>query len=63
MMNTKCFCVYLAVYVRLTPTSYLTDVQDIADDVLRDFSEGLSPGDMEGVSGQGAGCEALWSSR
>lgn len=44
-----------------TPTSNLADVQNISDDVLRDLGQRFSPGDVDGVGGQSAGCETLWS--
>lgn len=45
-----------------TPTSDLADVQDVSDDVLGDLGGRLSPGDVDGVSGHGAGRQALRSS-
>ncbi len=45
----------------LTPTSYLADVQDVSDDALGDVGGRLMPCDLQGVGGQCAGCEALWS--
>lgn len=45
-----------------TPTSDLADVQDVSDDVLSDLGGRLYPGDVDGVSGQGAGRQALRSS-
>lgn len=43
------------------PTSNLADVQDISNDALSDVGERLAPCDLQGVGGQHAGCEALWS--
>lgn len=44
------------------PTSNLADVQNVSDDVLRDLGWRFSPGNVDGVGGQGAGCQTLWSS-
>ncbi len=47
----------------LTLTSYLADVQDISNDAVSDVGGWLSPCDLQGVSGQYTGCEALRGAR
>lgn len=48
-----CVCV-------LTLTSYLADVQHVADDALSDVGGRLVPADLQGVRGHGFGREASW---
>lgn len=45
-----------------TLTSYLADVQDVANDTFSDIGGRLSPCDLQGVGGQSTGCEALGGS-
>lgn len=47
----------------VTFTSDLADMQDISNDTVSDVGERFTPCDVQGVGGQHAGCEALWSSR
>lgn len=47
----------------LTLTPHLADVQDVSNDAVGDFGRRLVPSDLQGVGGQGIGCEALGGSR
>lgn len=51
MNGSMCVCVR-------TLTSYLADVQHVADDALSDVAGRLVPADLQGVRGHGFGCEA-----